>query len=655
LYLLDGTAHGNRQIGVDVGGTFTDLVMWDGAEITTGKVSSTPDQSEGVIAGATALTGGGGASQFLHGTTVATNALLERKGARVALVTTEGFTDVLEIGRQDRPALYDPTVERPVPLVAVEDRTGVPRNGDGFDGAVSSAAEAVAVCLLYGYQQSATEEHIAEAIRSRRDVVAISLSSRVAPEFREFERTSTTVLNAYLMPEVARYLENLVRRSAAAGLPADIAVMRSSGGLMSASDAATLPAAILLSGPAGGVVASAALGTAHGKRQLVSFDMGGTSTDVCRIDDGLPEVSYSREIAGYPCLMPSVAIHTVGAGGGSIAWMDAGGSLRVGPQSSGAQPGPAGYGRGGTAATVTDANIVLGRIDPCGMLAGALAVRPDLAERALAGLGGPLGMAETEVAVGVTRVVEEVMAGAIRRVSIEQGADPRSASLVAFGGAGGLHATALARRLDMAGVIIPAHAGVFSALGLLLSPPRVDAARTVMLGSDEVEVLDRETEAVRRGARAGLEKASGTGGAVTSLVDVRYRGQSHEVTVPYAAGDGWALLAGRFHQLHAERNGFARPDDPIEAVTVRAEAAGVPALRWSELPAPIPAGDAVIGEREVMTADGLVSARVYRRAGLAPGDVVTGPAIVEETEATTFLDGSERGVVLDDGAIEVEW
>ena len=653
-HLSDRTVHGDRQLGADVGGTFTDLVTWDGAKIITGKVSSTPDQSEGVVAGAAALTGGA-ASQFLHGTTVATNALLEHKGARVALVTTEGFTDVLEIGRQDRPSLYDPTVERPVPLVAGEDRTGVPRHGDDFDGAVSPAAEAVAVCLLYGYEQSAAEEDIADAIRSRRSAVAISLSSRVAPEFREFERTSTTVLNAYLMPEVARYLENMVARSAAAGLPADIAVMRSSGGLMSASDAATLPAAILLSGPAGGVVAAAALGTAHGKRHLVSFDMGGTSTDVCRIDDGLPEVSYGREIAGYPCLMPSVAIHTVGAGGGSIAWIDAGGSLRVGPQSSGAQPGPAGYGRGGVAATVTDANIVLGRIDPHGTLAGALAVRGDLAERALTGLGGRLSMTETEVALGVTTVVEEVMAGAIRRVSIEQGADPRGASLVAFGGAGGLHATALAHRLDMAAVVIPAHAGVFSALGLLLSPPRVDAARTVMLGRSEARALDRAVEAVRREALGGLERASGAGGAVASHVDVRYRGQSHEVPVPYGPGDGWDALADRFHQLHAERNGFARPDDPIEAVTVRAAATGAPALRWSQLPAPVPAGDAVIGEREVMTADGVVSARVYRRAGLAPGDAVTGPAIVEETEATTFLDDADRAVVLEDGAIEVEW
>jgi N-methylhydantoinase A len=247
------------------------------------------------------------------------------------------------------------------------------------------------------------------------------------------------------------------------------------------------------------------------------------------------------------------------------------------------------------------------------------------------------------------------MAGAIRRVSIEQGADPRGATLVAFGGAGGLHATALARRLDMAGVVIPAHAGVFSALGLLLSPPRVDTARTVMLDRSEVQALDRAVDAVRRGALGGLERASGVGGAVTSHVDVRYRGQSHEVSVTYGPGDGWDALADRFHQLHAARNGFARPDDPIEAVTVRAAATGAPALRWSDLPAPAPVGDAVVGERRVMTTAGPASARVYRRSGLAPGDAVIGPAIVEETEATTFLDGSERGVVLDDGAIEVEW
>jgi N-methylhydantoinase A len=353
--------------------------------------------------------------------------------------------------------------------------------------------------------------------------------------------------------------------------------------------------------------------------------------------------------------MPTVAIHTVGAGGGSIAWIDAGGSLRVGPQSAGAQPGPAGYGRGGIAATVTDANIVLGRIDPYGTLAGALAVRPDLAEGAIADLGASLGLSPPDVAQGVTRVVEEVMAGAIRRVSIEQGSDPRGASLVAFGGAGGLHATSLARRLDMASVIIPVHAGVFSALGLLLSPPRVDAARTVMLGHSEAAQLDRAVATVCRAAQRGLEGAAGAAGTITSHVDARYRGQSHEVTVPYRLGDGWDVLADRFHQIHAERNGFARPDDPVEAVTVRAAATGDPALSWSELPAPAPAGEAVVGRRLVVTPAGTVSARVLRRAGLGPGDVVTGPAIVSEPEATTFLDTGERGVVLADGAIEVEW
>jgi N-methylhydantoinase A len=403
------------------------------------------------------------------------------------------------------------------------------------------------------------------------------------------------------------------------------------------------------------VVAAAALGDALGRNRLVSFDMGGTSTDVCRIEDGRPEITYGREIDGYPCLQPSAAIHTVGAGGGSIAWIDAGGALRVGPQSSGANPGPASYDRGGTKPTVTDANVATGRIDPRASLAGRLPIRADLAAAALASIGGPFGGDPSQVALGVIRVVEEVMTGALRRVSIEQGADPRQATLVAFGGAGGLHATALARALDMAGVVVPAHAGVFSALGLLLSPPRVDASLTVMLLADNADRLDPAVAAVRESAAERLAQASAAGGTIRSFVDARYLGQSHELAVPYEPGDGWTVLAARFHELHRERNGFSRPDDPIEAVTVRAEAVGRPALEWSALPSPRPVGDPAAGTREILASGGPDSAAVYRRTGLRPGDEVTGPAIVEEAEATTYVAAGERAVVHEGGALEIEW
>ncbi len=684
----------DRVLGVDVGGTFTDLVLWDGERITTGKVPTTTDQSEGVVAGALEVSGGN-TDRFLHGTTVATNALLERKGARTALITTAGFADVIEIGRQDRPSLYDSSIDRAKPLVPRDLRFEVPRavsasgasnplpglSGEAVErskigrgavlpnealapiledmspqpSALSRRPEAVAISLLYGYAQPEQEAEIARLLRRSDPDLVIAISSEVAPEFREFERTSTTVLNAYLMPLLGSYLRHLVTRSTEAGLPGDIAVMRSSGGLLPIAEVADLPVAALLSGPAGGVVASAALGNALGMNSLVSFDMGGTSTDVCRIDNGRPEITYGREIDGYPCLQPSVAVHTVGAGGGSIAWVDAGGSLRVGPESAGANPGPSSYDRGGTLPTVTDANVVLGRIDPEATLAGRLPLNADLATKAVVTIGDQLDLTEPGTALGVVSVVEEIMAGALRRVSIEQGADPRQSTLVAFGGAGGLHATALARALDMAGVVIPAHAGVFSALGLLLSPPRVDEARTVLLRALHADQLDPAVDSVRAATATRLRDTAGETGEVASFVDVRYVGQSHELAVPYAPGDGWETLARRFHRVHNERNGFARPDDPIEAVTVRAEATGAPAVTWDQLPPIHPHGDSVIGTREVLTDRGPVAATVHQREALRPGDEIIGPTVIEETEATTYLAAGDRATVHDSGALEVEW
>jgi N-methylhydantoinase A len=514
-------------------------------------------------------------------------------------------------------------------------------------------AEAVAVSLLYGYRTGQAEEEIAAAIRTRWPDLPVSLSSRVVAEFREYERTATTVLNAYLMPETGRYLNRLASQADVAGLPTGIQVMRSSGGLIPIAEAAVLPAAILLSGPAAGVVAAGALGNALGKDHLVSFDMGGTSTDVCRIDGGRPEVSYERLIAGYPCRMPSVAIHTVGAGGGSLAWIDEGGSLRVGPRSAGAVPGPACYGHGGDEAAVTDANVVLGRIDPAGRLAGSLPIRHELAVAALAAIGSNLGLSPTEAALGVTTVVEEVMAGAIRTVSVEQGADPRRAALVAFGGAGGLHATALARRLEMAGVVVPPYSGVFSALGLLLSPPRTDAAQSVLLepGADIDQAVGRAIEAVG----TQLAESGAVDIVASGYVDARYRGQSHETTVPYRPGEGWEGLLERFHRSHRERNGFAREGDPVEVVTVRAEGVARPLITWEDLPEIVPQGNSRLPDRTVVTSQGPLEAAVLSRAGLGPGAEVVGPAVIEETDATTYLDVGERAVVHGSGALEVEW
>ncbi|MEA2010043.1 MAG: hydantoinase/oxoprolinase family protein, partial [Actinomycetota bacterium] len=402
-------------LGVDVGGTFTDLFFWDGSEVRTAKLPTTAaDQSEAVLDGAAELADH--VESFLHGTTAATNALLERTGARTLLVTSPGFEDVIEIGRQDRPSLYDPFADRPEPLVERNDRVS-----DLADVALDGI-EAVAVSLLRSYEDPSQEQAIGSEVTRLAPEAAVSLSSEVVAEFREFERTSTTVLNAYLTPVVADYLARLEAGVRSSGLADAIAVMRSSGGLISGSDAAALPASILLSGPAGGVVAAAAIGTALGRDHIIAFDMGGTSTDVCRIQDGNPEISYERAVAGYPCRMPSAAIHTVGAGGGSVGWIDPGDSLRVGPRSAGAEPGPACYGRGGSEAAVTDANVVLGRIAPDASLGGRLTIDRSLSEAVLSDLGEPLGLPVEETALGVVRVIEEIMAGAIRTVSIEQGA-----------------------------------------------------------------------------------------------------------------------------------------------------------------------------------------------------------------------------------------
>jgi len=648
---------GGPVLGVDVGGTFTDFALWDGTRLTTTKVSTSVDQSDAVVAGARELATEG-IARLLHGTTVATNALLERKGAATALVTSAGFADVIQIGRQDRPSLYDPLASRPEPLVPPDRRIEVAREGPVTVTAEQlEGAEAVAVSLLYGFEAPEREQWVAAAVEAAAPGIAVSLSSEVAAEIREFERSSTTVLNAYLTPGTRRYLEALsVRAMEIDGLD-DIAVMRSSGGLMSLTGAARLPVAVLLSGPAGGVVAAAGMGELLGRDRIISFDMGGTSTDVCRVEGGQPEVGYGRSIAGYPCLTPSVAIHTVGAGGGSIAWVDAGGSLRVGPQSAGAHPGPAAYGRGGTAATVTDANIVLGRIDPAAKLAGRLGVREDLARAAVGAVGERVKLSESAAASGIVAVVEEVMAGALRRVSVEQGVDPRDAWLVAFGGAGGLHAAALARSLDMAGVIIPPYAGILSALGLLLSPPRVDAARSVLLLEADDAALEAAVASVRGEAVARFEEAAGRSesAGVTCRVDVRYRHQSHELTVPYLQGDRWDDMAARFHELHRVRNGFARVTDPAEVVTVRAEAVGRAALRLDELPPWQTSGDSRVGNRRVFTSRGEADVAIHRRTALAAGIELPGPAVIEEAEATTFIDHGETALVTDGGALEISW
>ena len=640
-------------IGADVGGTFTDLVAVDAGVVSTAKVPTSPNQSDAVAVAATRLAGGHRLDALVHGTTVATNALLEGTGARTVLLTDEGFEDVIEIGRQDRPALYDSRSDRAVPLVARRDRIGTTTGAippSALDG-----AESVAVALIDGHLDHGREDRLAALVEQTMPGIPVSRSSVVAPEFREFERIATTVLNAYLMPVTGAYLRGLDERIVASGVAEGLSVMRSSGGVMSVADASALPVAVLLSGPAGGVVAARAVADRLAMSSVVSFDMGGTSTDVCLIGDGEVGVSYERMVAGYTCRMPSVGIHTVGAGGGSIAWVDAGGSLRVGPRSAGATPGPACYGGGGLEPTVTDANVVLGRVDPSLRLGGTVAIDIDAARRSVATIAHPLGLTIERAALGIVRIADEVMAGAVRTVSVDEGADPSAARLLAFGGAGGLHATSVARSLGMAGVVIPVHAGVFSALGLVLAPPRADAARAVAILDGDLTEARRAATGLIATTRGEIEDAGHVIDRTELQLDVRYAGQAHEIAVPWHHEDGIGEVVDRFGRLHRGRYGFDRGADPIEIVAVRATSLGFAPLH--ETPSPEQrSGPAMSSSRPVVIASGdTVAATVVHRQSLSAGDAIAGPAIIEESEATTFLDIGESGIVAEDGSLVISW
>jgi N-methylhydantoinase A len=522
-------------LGVDVGGTFTDAVALDGDRVQTAKVLTAARQEESVVAAAHA-TGAVAVERFAHGTTVATNALLERKGARTAFVTTAGFEHLLHLRRQTRAHLYRLCAAHPEPLVPLDRSFGV-HERIGPEGVLEPLdlgslpgidAEAVAVCLLHAYRDPAHERAVAQELRRRLPAAHVVASHEVAPEFREYERASTTAADAYLGPVASRYLGALAEACAAAGLPEPL-VMRSSGGVATPAEAAAHPATILVSGPAAGVVGAARVAALAGIEDAIAFDMGGTSTDVCLISGGRAERTTERSIGGLPIRLPTVDLHTVGAGGGSIVWRDPGGAVRVGPQSAGASPGPACYGRGGTEGTVTDANLLLGRLPET--LAGGVELDRAAAEHALAG---------TDPA-DVVDVVNTEMLRALRVVSVERGHDPSGFALVAFGGAGPLHACELADELSVRKVLVPEAAGVLSALGLVASEERRDAVRSYLVPLAEAGELPADGEA-----------------------DLRYAGQSFELTLPLQDG-----LAEAFHRAHAELYGFADRDREIELVAVR--------------------------------------------------------------------------------------
>jgi N-methylhydantoinase A len=524
-----------RALGIDVGGTFTDAVLVDDGEIRVAKVPTAACQQKSVVAAAAAV-GAEDLERFTHGTTIATNALLERRGARTAFVTNEGFEHLLHLRRQTRAHLYRPCAEHPPPLVPLERCVGV-RGRTGPDGELVPLdldtlseldAEAIAVSLLFSFRDSGPEEAVVAELERRYPNAHIVASHEVAPEFREYERASTTAVDAYLGPVLSRYLGALAGACSAAGLPSPL-VMRSSGGLATLEEAAAHAAFALLSGPAAGVVGAARLAALAGFENALSFDMGGTSTDVCAIVAGTATREHERLVGGLPVRLPTLAVHTVGAGGGSIVRLDEGGALRVGPESAGADPGPACYARGGTSATVTDANVLLGRLPQT--LPGGLALDVAAAERALRGIDP----------AGVIDVVNAEMVRALRVVSVEQGLDPRDFALVAFGGAGPLHACALAEELGMSTVLVPAAAGVLSALGLVAADERRDAVRSYVTPLADARELPPVGEA-----------------------DLRYDGQSFELTVSLGPD-----LAERFHEAHGARYGYADRERALELVAVR--------------------------------------------------------------------------------------
>jgi N-methylhydantoinase A len=630
-------------VGVDVGGTFTDVVVYDGTLVGSWKTPTTSPQSAGVIEAVQRFVSNE-ELHFLHGTTVATNALLEGNGARVVFVTSAGFEDLIEIGRQARPSLYDLSIDRPVPLVSRTDRIGHSDIDQTLDALRGLDPDALAVGLLDSFRDPTEERALSKAMRHAHPDVPLSISSHVSPGFREYERFATTVIDAYLAPRVAGYLHDLNDQISAESA----SVMTSSGGLLPFDAAESAVGTLTLSGPAAGVVASDGLRQAHGIDSVITFDMGGTSTDVSRIGAEGVVLASTQVIAGRVNRVPSMPIHTVGAGGGSIAWVDSGGALRVGPGSAGAQPGPAAYGFGGKDATVTDANLHLGYIPEQTSFTTGLNLRRTLAHDALAALGGELGLAAEETAVGILRVVDSHMDGAIRKVSIEEGFDPRDASLVAFGGAGGLHAARLRRGLGMRSVLVPPHAGAFAALGLLMSRPRVEQLRTVFVDSEFSELVDLAGAIGHETAQRFIDIHMERPDEVELLVDVRYQAQSHELSIPYRDKG----VRSDFVAEHRTRFGFDLEDSAVEVVNIRGVAYGKAPIAWDDVGfEPASAPERI--QRTIWVGDDETLVDVWRRASLPAGFVIDGPALIVDGTACVLAEPDDRVRVLDDGILEI--
>jgi N-methylhydantoinase A len=632
-------------IAIDTGGTFTDCVYRIGSRIDVLKLPSTPDDPSRAILDAVrkiAALVPSATVEVRHGTTVATNALLERKGARVAFVTTAGFEDTLAIARQARPDLYDWNHHRPTPITdlcfGVPERVGP--NGEVLLAPTEAAldelrcaiqkskADSIAVSLLFSFANPAHEQAVAQALVSLR--LPISLSHQILPEFREYERGATVALNAYLAPRMQQYIRAIER--GLAKRDARLSIMQSSGGILSKASAAREPVRTILSGPAGGVIGALSVARAAGIDRVLTFDMGGTSTDVALLDATRePPTSTEGQVAGLPVGIPMLDIHTAGAGGGSLAWMDSAGALQVGPQSAGAVPGPACYGHGDRT-TVTDANLALGRLHPDHFLGGAMRLNESRARKALATVPTKSFSTLEHLAEGILRVANARMESALRRVSVERGHDPRTFTLLAFGGAGPLHACSLATALGIRRVLIPASPGALSALGILDADLRREFSRTVMLapGTPQIAQIFRALESEARAAFT----SEGAGPTFTRSADLRYHGQGFELRIDWSAN-----AVARFHRLHAQSYGYADPTRAVEIVTLRIQAIARSRKprRTREVLRKPDARHARLSVHSIFEEGQWRRATLYDRAMLHPGNRITGPAVITELSATTYL------------------
>ncbi len=648
------------RIGIDIGGTFTDVVYDDGGgDVRYVKTLTTPsDITDGILAGIDAV--GAQPSRlrfFLHGTTVALNAFLEGKTPPVALVTTAGFRDVLEIMRTSRPDMYNLQQSKPVPLVRRRWRREISARmaADGselqpvdpaevervVDELVADGASALAVCLLHAYADTAHEQQVRDLVLARHPKLSVTISSDISREWREFERTSTTVINAATRPIMEQYLRRLDERLRARGFDADLLVMQSSNGVMTAEEAIVRPAATLMSGPVGGVAGAERIARRlDGEGDLVTVDIGGTSADVAVIDRGHAQHTPLAQVGDWPVLMPMVDIRSIGAGGGSIASVDPHGALRVGPRSAGADPGPACYGRGGLRATVTDANLVLGRVDGARFLGGAFPLDVAAAHDAIArDVAGPLRVGIEEAAAGVIRVVNSTMSRLLRDVLVERGFDPRRFALLGFGGGGPLHACALAEEAGLARVVVPPHPGTLSAFGIYSADVRRDVQQMFLrrLADTAADALEEAYVELEEMAGAGIDIDPSFARETRRTAELRYSGQEYTITVAVTGGP--AVCEQAFHEEHARLYGFSRPSVPVEFVKL----AAVHVIRVGGHPSTLPPGrdptEASPARRRAAHVRGAtVDLPVFDRDAVADGAMITGPAAIEEPGATTFVE-----------------